>query len=467
LNCLDSSSGIDIAQYGQISVLLQTFETAKIQCNLSSQLKAVDGWKFLQQQVAEQSLTFQFSIKVSANPIDALIMLGDSTAEGFRDKPMAIRFSPRGIIDARNGASFTANDKIRYEIGLWYEIIVKADIVSRKYSVEIGRCQSSKIQLVDSASFRDGTEAVSTISQILLWSNGIGVIEIANISWYRGSNNQTPVPTSKFNALLADDLSSYSIGQTYPGWVGSSIITDSAPGGQRAVRILLATNQPPACGGSVDFGGRKSLPSNVPIGKTIWFSHKRYHPSTQTFGYCYANSDYNEAIACGKEDNSDGNAWLKDIVFSPAVGTSRIYFQSRQQRRQVGLTAGCRLISEYNALLNDENAPIYPLDQWFTLQVMVRVGDDGSGKIMAWINDTLINEVSGANVSPGNSLAEWGIGPYWNGIPYTDGAPGREEFFVRDFILASDIEGCEAPTGIDSLGNIYIDPAITASELSM
>jgi hypothetical protein len=466
-SCLDNSSSINSSQSVQISILLQSVEGPKTKCDLTSLLKAVNGWKNLQQELIQRSLTVQFSAKVNANPVYAMITLSNSTQAIFGDKPIAVRFSPGGIVDVLNGSKWTADEQIRYGIGLWYDVIIEASMVSRTYSVYIGGCRASKVQLVKSASFRDGTEAISTISQISLWSNGAGVIEIANISWNGGSNNPTPVHTPKFTALLADDLSSYSIGQTYPGWVGSSIITDRAPGGQRAVRILLATNKPPACGGSVHYGGRKSLPSNIPISKTIWFSHKRYHPSTQTFGYCYTSSDYNEAIACGKKDNSDGNAWLKDVVFSPAEGGSRIYFQSRQNRRQVGLTAGCRLISEHGPLYNDERAPMYPLDQWFTLQVMVRVGDDGTGKIMAWINDTLINEVSGANVSPGNALAEWGIGPYWNGIPYTDGTPGREEFFVKDFILASDIDGYEAPTGIDSLGNTYIDPATTASELSM
>jgi hypothetical protein len=279
---------------------------------------------------------------------------------------------------------------------------------------------------------------------------------------WSSASRKSPAP---FTALLADDLSSYTLGQTYPNWVGSSIIVDDAPGSLRAVRILLDTNTPPACGGSVDFGGRKALPQNIPIGKRLWFAHKRYHPSTQSWGFCYANSDFEEAVGCGKDDNSDGNDWLKDVVFSPATGTSRIYYQPRVRRRQAGLIAGCRLISEFGALLNDEASPIYPLDEWFTLQVMVQVDSAGTGIMRAWVNDTLVNEVIGANVSSGNALAEWGIGPYWNGIPWTDGAEGREEFYVRDFILASDIDGFDLPTGLDSLGNVYIDPATTAEEL--
>lgn len=213
-SCLDNSSSINSSQSVQISVLLQSVEGPKTQCYFTSLLKAVDGWKNLQQKLVQSSLTLQFFAKVNANPVDAMITLGNSTEATFRDKPIAVRFSPEGIVDVRNGSKWTADEQIRYGNGLWYDIIIEANMASRTYSVYIGRCRASKVQLVKSASFRDGTEAISTISQISLWSNGTGVIEIANISWNAASSNQTTQP----RALFFDDFSSGDFSKTMNGF---------------------------------------------------------------------------------------------------------------------------------------------------------------------------------------------------------------------------------------------------------
>jgi hypothetical protein len=189
-------------------------EGTKSQCYFTSQLKAVNGWKNLQQDLVQRSLTFQFSAKVNANPVDAMITLSNSTEAIFRDKPIAVRFSPGGIVDVRNGSKWTADEQVRYEIGLWYDVIIEANMVSRTCSVYIGRCRASKVQLVKSATFRAGTESLSTFSQISLWSNGAGVIEIANISWNVESNNQTTQP----NALFFDYFSSGDFSKTMNGF---------------------------------------------------------------------------------------------------------------------------------------------------------------------------------------------------------------------------------------------------------
>lgn len=278
---------------------------------------------------------------------------------------------------------------------------------------------------------------------------------------WSSESRKNPKP---FNALFVDDFLNRSLGVAYPGWDSKSIVVDDHPGGiGRALRCRLDAATPPVCGGSHFFGGRSNLPQPIPIGKTIWYSQKRYHQSSQSWAYCFSNADFSEAQACGKE--ADGNQWLKDMVLGPSTGTARIYVQPAVSRRSVAQVAGGRIISETGPTYHDVSGMRYPLDEWFTNQVMVHVSSDGDGIIRHWINRTLVNEVFGRNVTSGNSIAQWGIGDYWNGVPYTDGEAGRLDFWAREFIIASDIDGYGIPTGTDADGNIFIDPATTVAEL--
>ncbi len=133
-------------------------------------------------------------------------------------------------------------------------------------------------------------------------------------------------------------------------------------------------------------------------------------------------------------------------------------------RRSVGQVAGNRLICENGPIYNDQPAVIYPLAQWFTHQIQVYVHDTGAGYIREWINNTLVNSVSGANVTSANAIREFGIGDYWNGIPYTDGSAALSQW-CRELIIATDVSGYGAPTGLDSGGRVFIDPATTVASL--
>jgi hypothetical protein len=97
--------------------------------------------------------------------------------------------------------------------------------------------------------------------------------------------------------------------------------------------------------------------------------------------------------------------------------------------------------------------------------VQVYVHDTAAGYVREWINGTLVNSVAGANVSTGNSIAECGIGDYWNGVPYTDGAASLSQW-VRELIIATDMDGYGAPNGVDSGGRTYIDPTTSVSDLT-
>lgn len=295
-----------------------------------------------------------------------------------------------------------------------------------------------------------------------------GNISISGKFSPNGKLNSSTQAAGSFVALFKDDFLSGTTGVAYTGWDSKSVYaTDHPTVGGKSLKLTVAPNtqanlDATACAGGHFFGGRSNLPITIPVGKKIWLSMKRYIPANFTWGWCYGSSDGAAAVACGV--SNDGNAWLKDIVFSPTTG-GRIYIQPAVNRRNITQTAGNRIISEVGPIFNDEALVTYPLNSWFTHQVEIYVHDTAAGYIREWINTTLVNTASGANVQAANNIKEWGIGDYWNGIPYTNGSAGLHQW-VREVIIATDVSGYGAPTGLDSGNRVYIDPNTTVAGLS-
>lgn len=262
-------------------------------------------------------------------------------------------------------------------------------------------------------------------------------------------------PAAGYPLLFKDDFSSGTVGAGYSGFHATTVYANDHPyllG--KALRVNLGTMTPPTCGGSMNYGGRINLPQAVPYGSKVWFSAKFFHPKTRTWGYCYDSGDSVEAAGCGKQ--SDGNEWTKFMVLAPGTGTARIYVQPKAARRTVVQQPGMRVYSEESQQPNDNNSAALPLDRWHTLQIEVLVSQ--SGYLRVWLDTTVIMYVACATVSLNNTIAQWGIGDYWNGCPYTDGVANRSHFWMKDVMIATNAPGFAAPTDTDPLGNAYIAP---------
>lgn len=263
-------------------------------------------------------------------------------------------------------------------------------------------------------------------------------------------------PAAPYNLLFKEDFSSGTVGNPYPGFHTSSIYANDHPFlGGKCLRVNLGAMTPPICGGSMNYGGRLNLPQAVPYGSRIWYSLRLFHPVTQTWGYCYDPGDNAEAVACGKE--SDGNEWRKFMVLAPTTGTARIYLEPKSVRRNVAQLPGTRLYSEASQQPYINTTMAWPTGRWYTLQMEVFLNDT-TGYMRYWVDDQLVGGRTAGTVTAGNSIAQWGIGDYWNGCPYTDGQPNRQHFWVKDVMIATDAPGFTAPTDTDGNGNIFIGP---------
>lgn len=268
-----------------------------------------------------------------------------------------------------------------------------------------------------------------------------------------------------FRALIADD-GSEAAGEAYRSWRRSTIDDSRGWSNGRSIRTVVNPGEDalPECSGGHFFAGRTALPELIPQGHTVWMRVYHYIPSTFAFGYKYtrhADGDEDAARACGQ--HADGNAWLKWLVFAPDMGTARIYLMPTVGRRALSRHEDeVRIISE--ALHRPFDAEIhFPRDRWFSLQMAVRVSSGDDGFIRFWIDGDFQGEVTGPTTREGASLRQWGIGDYWNGVPWTDGEDGRSTFWTDDIIVAADIDGYGAPTGTDAEGRAIIAPCTTAA----
>lgn len=271
-----------------------------------------------------------------------------------------------------------------------------------------------------------------------------------------------------FTPLVAEDFSAGSVGAAYSTWNRTVYDTTRAVSGTKSLKVSTNAGQPPvACGGGHTFGGRSTLPVAVPEGNKLWIAYKVYHPSTFSWGYCFGTSDTADATTCG--NNADGSGGLKYMVAAPNTGTSRIYYSPRVGRRDVSFIDTVRLVSEVGAKLS----PVVPwgltLDAWNTVQMEIYVHSGAEGYVRYWLNDTFLGQLDGATIAnPSYSIDEWGMGNYWNGVPYTDsiGDSSREDFWIDEVIIASDLDGYGAPTTTDSGGRPYIAPTKSVGDFS-
>lgn len=193
-------------------------------------------------------------------------------------------------------------------------------------------------------------------------------------------------------------------------------------------------------------------------------------PSAASAGNNVHTYDKAEAAFCNTSADA-GTSGIKWLVFAPDSGTRRIYTKIGSERRQIEQGPNARLAIESEVPgHNDIQSYTIPLDQWVCFQMAVKVSSGTDGYMRIWIDDQLMCESLDAQTIESSDgatgLDKWGLGDYWNGIPWTDGAEGRDEFYIDNLIVASDLPGYGAPTGVDANGNPYIDPNTRAEDLT-
>lgn len=184
--------------------------------------------------------------------------------------------------------------------------------------------------------------------------------------------------------------------------------------------------------------------------------------------------DYAGARYCGTQDGTglyaDGNEDLKFMCIQPgngSVGYGVTYSFLKMQRRGFGTNLSFAAISEHENIPVDFFSQTVPRDQWFTLQMAVKLSSASlGGHIRMWFNDNYLGEVATRTVDTTvNSIGRWGIGDYWNGVPWTNGTTATDSFWIDDIILATDYGPYGGILTQDSGGRLWIPPTLTYQDI--
>ena len=284
-------------------------------------------------------------------------------------------------------------------------------------------------------------------------------VRATNVSEDGPLSTDTATPSASV-ALYFDDMAAYTVGDSFPSFTRTTISDEQAFTNGKSAKVVLDVGQAPlTCGGNNFFAGEIGLPAGVPQGNSIWYNARVFLPATMTWGYTFGQGDGAEAAQCSHEFDGTGN--LKFLVMQPNTGFARVYIQPPMSRRTIAQGSGPLYVNSDTGIFGDLNAGTLPKGQWVDFQMRTYVHSTMDGFIEGWIDGTYMGRVFGPTLAdPTYEINSFGIGDYWNGVPWTDGGADRDYFYVDTLEVYADIAGYGAPTGLDSGGRTYIESEV-------
>ena len=155
-----------------------------------------DGWVHTTQNKIQDEMVTTFLMRAETANMDAFIGLSSAASDDFNGMLTSVRFAPSGQIDARDGSSYRADVIYDYIPNVWYEVTIDTNVISRLYSVSISEYGDSEntVELIKDASYRTNTDESAGITNLTLWSSGIGAIEVANLIWPESDSEDPTAP---------------------------------------------------------------------------------------------------------------------------------------------------------------------------------------------------------------------------------------------------------------------------------
>jgi len=116
--------------------------------------------------LAPQRGTFSvgFDMVPERAPINAITGLCLGLADDYKDLAAAVRFSPEGVIDARNGSRFAARASLPYEPGVRYRVRMVVRVPERTYDVYVTPPDGSETAVALGYAFRSEQKDLSALN---------------------------------------------------------------------------------------------------------------------------------------------------------------------------------------------------------------------------------------------------------------------------------------------------------------
>lgn len=140
-----------------------------------------DEWSNLTLPASAKTLRIGFDATVSQPNVDSVIGLSRGAAGAFTHLGPILRFAPSGIIDARNGGSYTSAATLNYSAGVKYRVDLSIDIEKRTYSATVTPPGGNPVRIADNFAFRSEQASLTQLDNLGFNSSG-GTTTISNVT---------------------------------------------------------------------------------------------------------------------------------------------------------------------------------------------------------------------------------------------------------------------------------------------
>lgn len=136
----------------------------------SEYLVTGSGWQNRSIPSQTGTFTISFNMRPAAAGIDAITGLSTSSASAFTSLAVAIRCSPAGVFDARNGGSYQAVSSLAYQAGVTYRVSVTVNVAARTYSATVTPPGGSAVTIANNYAFRSEQASASSIANLAVFA---------------------------------------------------------------------------------------------------------------------------------------------------------------------------------------------------------------------------------------------------------------------------------------------------------
>ena len=154
------------------------------------------GWQNLSTSSQTSSFTVSFNMTPASVGIDAVAGLSASTAASFTDLAVAIRFSPAGVMEARNGGSYMAANVLNYQAGVTYGVLLTVNVANHTYSATVTPPGGLPVVIATNYAFRTEQAAVTSLANLGAMA-AVGSLSISAIA----APTTAPSPPSGLRVL--------------------------------------------------------------------------------------------------------------------------------------------------------------------------------------------------------------------------------------------------------------------------
>lgn len=143
--------------------------TAAVSAPIPEPQQSTEGIRSFDLPAAQKdSFELSFDATPLADKIDCFTGIAESTPRRANEVAVIVRFNETGLIDARDGNSFAADQKLGYASGKTYRIRMVVDMAKKTYSVFVAPAGEAEVALARNFAFRSGQGSVQSLGKLVL-----------------------------------------------------------------------------------------------------------------------------------------------------------------------------------------------------------------------------------------------------------------------------------------------------------